>query len=116
MLLRARALQLDAKNSNFENFESALYMKSLIVPLTNLILRVVSTQIFLKHIECCNFQTITVVYESIHFCNGNESKNPFLISIFSKNAGVFFRKWQKITFLGKKVCDKLKKIILSKKC
>ena len=30
--------------------------------------------IFLKHIECCNFQTITVMYIKVYnFWNGNES-------------------------------------------
>ena len=48
------------------------------------------------------------VNKSIHFWNGNESENPFLISNSTKNAD-FLRKWQKITFLVKNFCDKLKK-------
>ena len=48
-------------------------------------------------LACCNFLIITVMYKSIHFWNGNESQNPFLISNFTKIAD-FFRKWQKNHF------------------
>ena len=44
-----------------------------------------------------NFQTITVMYKSIHFWNGNESESPILISNFTQIAD-FLRKWQKSTF------------------
>ena len=37
------------------------------------------------------------VYKSIHFWNGNESENPFLVSNSTKNAD-FMRKWQINTF------------------
>ena len=43
-----------------------------------------------KNIARCNF-LITDVYKIIHFWNGNESENPFMISNLTKNA-VFFRK------------------------
>ena len=64
----------------------------------------------MRHIECSNFQTITVMYiKELHFWNGNESDNPFLISNFIKNDD-FSRKWQKKnTFSVKHFCDKLTK-------
>ena len=69
------------------------------------------TQNILEHSECCNFQTITVMHRSLHFLNGNESENPFLISKFTKNDDIL-RKWQKNTFLVKIFGDKLTKIAL----
>ena len=68
-----------------------------------------------KNIASCysNFYNYDA-YKSVHFWNGNESENPFLISNFTKNSD-FLRKRQKSLFLVKKICDKLKKIILSKK-
>ena len=53
------------------------------------------------------------MHESIH--NGNESKNPFLISNLTKMLS-FMRKWQKNHFFGEeKICDKLKKYFELKK-
>ena len=67
------------------------------------LLRLVSTQKLWKLLHAvtlCNYYCD--VNKSIHFWNGNKSKNPFLISNFTENAGFSLRKWQKITFLVKK--------------
>ena len=56
-----------------------------------------------KHFECCNFQTITVMYiKAYHFWNGNESENPFWYQILVKML-IFLRKWQKIFFVWSKI-------------
>ena len=62
-----------------------------------------------KNIASCysNFYDYDA-YKSVHFWNGNESESPFLISNFTKNSD-FFEETAKITFLVKKICDKLKK-------
>ena len=53
--------------------------------------------------QCGNFQTITVMFIKVYiFWNVNESENLFLISNFTKNVN-FVTKWQKITFLVKKI-------------
>ena len=67
----------------------------------------------MKNIACSNFLIITMMYIKVHISGMEMSKRIcFLILNFSKNA-VFLRKWQKITFLVKTFCDKLRKIILS---
>ena len=63
--------------------------------------------------ECCNFQTITVMYIKVYISGmENESENPFLIPNFTKNDD-FLKKWQKSTFLVKNFCDKVTKTALS---
>ena len=55
---------------------------------------------FLKFIDRCNFWIFIVTfYSSIRFWKGNESKNPFLVSNFTKNADIL-RKPQKNHFFG----------------
>ena len=73
-------------------------------------LKGVRTQIFLKHIECCNFQNITVIYIKVYISGMEMSQRIFFwLSNFTKNDD-FFEKMAKNNFSGDKKNDKLTKI------
>ena len=64
-------------------------------------LRGVWTQIFLKHIECCNFQIITEMHIKVYISGMEMSQIIHFHITFYKNDD-FLRKWQKNHFFGQK--------------
>ena len=72
-----------------------------------------------KNIARCNFLIITVVYIKEVYISGMEvsQRIQFWYQILLKILFFFFffRKWQKITFLVKNICDKLRKKFWVKK-
>ena len=72
-------------------------------------LKEVWTQKFLKHIECCNFQTITVMYIKVYISGMEMSQRiHFWYQILLKMMIFFFEKMAKKTLFWSKIfCDKL---------
>ena len=79
-------------------------------------LRGVWTQIFLKHTECCNFQTITVMYTKVYVSGMKMSHRIHCWYQILSKILIFLRKWQKRTLFCENFCDKLTKITLILKC
>ena len=67
------------------------------------ILMGVWTQILFKHIECCNFQTVTVMYLKVYISGMEMSQRIHFWLNFTKNDG-FFEKMAKEHFLVKIFC------------
>ena len=69
--------------------------------------------IFFKHIECLNFQTITVMYKKVYISGMEMSQKIYFWYEILLKILIYLENGQKNTFLVKKFCDKETKMTLS---
>ena len=71
------------------------------------------TQIFLKHIECCNFQIITEMYIKVYISGMEMSQRIHFWYQIVLKIMFFWENGKKPLFLVKNFCDKLTETALS---